>query len=440
MNKETLEQAVKELPPNRKSPKNLFRAVVDFLRNEGDSEILTKWVMDSLLAAGELLPPHSGEPIVSCIIPCYNQASYLRETVLSVLRQDFPAFEIIIINDGSTDNTNEVANGLVKEFSNYRIRYVEQENSGLVNTRNRGCVLAKGKYILPLDSDDLLAPSFLSKTVKILNESNHLGYVSTLALFFGHSNLIWPRPKFEPVLFISKNQQTCTTLFRKSMWEEVGGYEKEMVNGYEDWELWIRATKMGWLGTQIEEPLFFYRRKENSMITDSRERDVAIKTQIILLHPDIYDKSKLKSVMTEMTYSNWIPPQLVRPDFKIRLRHIPEVDQSALAKKILNHLGIIVPQLKNRFSAPESGTGKAEEFEKLYNQLNARILKIEQNDPDAALDLSALLLSLYPLKKNAVTLFINSLRKAGFLNEALSAASFYLDLMPWNENLLDTIN
>lgn len=439
MTKEKLKQAVKHLPQKKNYPRGLFANVVDFLRNEGESKFLAKWVMESLLATGQMAPPHSGTPTVSCLIPCYNHGQYLRETVLSVLHQDYPAFEIIIINDGSTDNSHEVSTGLVEEFSQYRIRYLQQENSGPVEARNRGCALAKGKYILPLDADDIIAPSFLSKTVKILDEFSHLGYVSTLALFFGHSNLVWPKFKFKPIHFFSVNQQTCTTLFRKSMWEDVGGYEKDMANGYEDWELWIRATKHGWLGTQIEEPLFFYRRKEVSRNTGAKERDVSIKTHIILLHPDIYDKSKLKLVMKEMAFSNWIPPQLVRPDFKVTLRNSNPTDQSALAKRILGYLAHLVPQAKGRFLAPEAGTGETDKFEKLYKQISSRILKVGQADPLSTLDLGALLLSLYPHQKPAITLFINTLLQEGALNEVFSISCFYLDLFQWDEDILNIL-
>ncbi|HAS88492.1 MAG TPA: hypothetical protein DCS48_04200, partial [Desulfovibrio sp.] len=167
---EKLEYAVNQTANTGKRPKNLYKAVLGYLKNDGESEILTSWVMQSQLADGVILPPSDGVPLVSFIVPCYNHAEYLRECVLSLLKQDFNAFEIIIINDGSTDNTDEVSTQLEQEFPKHRIRHVNQENSGLVRSRNRGCTIAKGKYILPIDADDILAPTFLSKTVAVLEE------------------------------------------------------------------------------------------------------------------------------------------------------------------------------------------------------------------------------------------------------------------------------
>lgn len=184
LNKTTLGDAVSKYAATYKRPKNLYKAVLDF-KNEGESEILASWVMQSQLAEGEIMPPEQGAPLVSFVVPCFNHAEYLRECILSLLKQDFNSFEIIIINDGSTDNTDEVATQLENDFPKHRIRHINQENSGLVRSRNRGCTVAKGKYILPIDADDLIAPSFLSKTVKVLESHPELDYVSSKALFLG---------------------------------------------------------------------------------------------------------------------------------------------------------------------------------------------------------------------------------------------------------------
>ncbi len=447
-----LEAAVAQLIPTNKRPKNLFKAVTALLKDGGESELLASWVMESQLAEGNELPPHTGKPDVSFIVPCYNHGEYLRDCVVSLLKQDYTAFEIIIINDGSTDNTHEVATEIKDEFPEYNIRYIQQENSGLVRSRNKGCTIAKGKYILPIDADDLIAPSFLSKTVAILESNPHLGYVSTKALFFGHSNLIWPKENLTPVNFVSTNQQTCTTLFRKEMWKELGGYDESMIHGYEDWELWIRATKNGWIGLQIDEPLFFYRRKADSMITNSRDRDASIKEQIVRLHPDIYDVFKLPHFEKEMHYSNWIPPQLVRPDFRIQPRHVPDgtvgnensnAEQdinnqlNELKKHILGILAQIVPQSKEQFLRSEAGSGDDNKFEQLYKQISSRIAKFNKTGNfDEAVNVGAILLSLYPIEKTAVLLLMDSLLKKGDLAAAYSTGSFYLSLWHWDKQIL----
>ncbi|NDV23219.1 glycosyltransferase [Desulfovibrio sp. JC022] len=441
-----LETAVNQIAKTGKRPKNLYKAVLDFLKNEGESETLASWVMQSQLADGELKVQAEGNPLVSFIVPCYNHAEYLRECILSLLRQDFNSFEIIIINDGSTDNTDEVATALEEEFPTHRIRHINQENSGLVRSRNRGCTVAKGKYILPIDADDLIAPTFLSKTVPVLEAHPELGYVSTKALFFGHSNLIWPKNELVPANFFATNQQTCSTLFRKSMWKELGGYDERMTRGYEDWELWIRATKNGWIGTQIDEPLFFYRRKADSMITNSRQKDAEIKEQIVRLHPDIYDASRLKNFEKEMHWSNWIPPQLVRGDFKLPSQGGAEqvadreVEQQLenLKKHILGLLAQIDPRMKKHFLKSDAGNGEQEKFAALHKQISTRVTKLNTaNQNIEAIDVAAVLLSLYPLERNSVLLFMDSLIKNNDFSTCYSVGSLYLSLWNWEKHILE---
>ncbi len=446
---EKLEYAVNQTANTGKRPKNLYKAVLGYLKNDGESEILTSWVMQSQLADGVILPPSDGVPFVSFIVPCYNHAEYLRECVLSLLKQDFNAFEIIIINDGSTDNTDEVSTQLEQEFPKHRIRHVNQENSGLVRSRNRGCTIAKGKYILPIDADDILAPTFLSKTVAVLEEHPELSYVSSKALFFGHSNLIWPKNDLVPSNFFATNQQTCSTLFRKSMWKELGGYDESMTRGYEDWELWIRATKNGYIGTQIDEPLFFYRRKSDSMITNSRQKDAEIKEQIVRLHPDIYDASRIKNFEKEMHWSNWIPPQLVRSDFKLPAQsgaeqeadHEIEQQLENLKKHILGLMAQIDPRVKKHFLKSDAGNGEPEKFAALYKQIATRVEKLNAaGQKIGGIDVAAVLLSLYPLERGSVLLFMDALIKNDDFATCYSVGSLYLSLWNFEKHILERMS
>ncbi|WP_320173202.1 glycosyltransferase [Maridesulfovibrio sp.] len=448
-NKTTLEDAVSKYAGTGKRPKNLFKAVVNFLKNEGESEILASWVMQSQLAEGEIMVPEQGNPLVSFVVPCFNHAEYLRECVHSLLKQDFNSFEIIIINDGSTDNTDEVATQLENEFPTQRIRHINQENRGLVRSRNRGCTIAKGKYILPIDADDLIAPTFLSKTVEVLESHPELDYVSSKALFFGHSNLIWPKNDLVPANFFATNQQTCTTLFRKSMWKELGGYDESMTRGYEDWELWIRATKNGHIGIQIDEPLFFYRRKADSMITNSRQKDAEIKEQIVRLHPDIYDASRLKNFENEMHWSNWIPPQLVRADFSISTPNRAEQNADReiekqlenLKKHILGLMAQIDPRQKTHFLKPDAANVTQDKFASLYKQISTRATKLNAAGQTAqALDVAAILLSLYPLEKHAVLLFMDTLIKNDDFSTCYSVGSLYLSLWNLERHILERMS
>lgn len=439
MELQKLEEATRQAGTKR--PKNLYFAVCDFLKNKGQSEVLADWLMRSFLAEGKILPPHKGTPTVSCIVPCYNHGGYLRGCVLSLLKQDYTAFEIIIINDGSTDDTDQEATKIIKEFPDHAIKYIKQQNAGLVRSRNRGITVARGRYILPIDADDLLAPIFLSRTVQELESSPELGFVSTKALFFGHSNLIWPKNDLFSVNFLITNQQTCTTLFRKQMWKELGGYATTMIHGYEDWEFWIRATKEGWTGKQIDEPLFFYLRKADSMITNSRKKDARIKEQIIRLHPDIYDASKLPHVVGDLHRPNWIPPQLIRPEFTIHPRNSEPAIQPARIteeiriregkKYILGMYAQTAPAFKKEFLSEKAGFGQEKKLPGLYTKILEQVAKLHVAEKfNEAVTVSANLLAQYPLQKELLLLFVECLIKAESFQAAYQTGAFALSL--WN--------
>src|SRR5690554_6771382 len=107
-----------------------------------------------------------GNKTVSIVIPCYNQGIYLEETVMSVLDSTHQELEILIVNDGSTDNTPEIGKRLAMENPN--VQYFAQENSGPSVARNHGIKKAQGNYILPLDADDLISSDYIQKAVAVL--------------------------------------------------------------------------------------------------------------------------------------------------------------------------------------------------------------------------------------------------------------------------------
>lgn len=116
--------------------------------------------------------------LVSVIIPCYNAEHFIKETVQSVLNQTYNSqlIEIIIVNDGSKDNSEKVIQELVNETS---IRLINKPNSGVSDSRNKGLDYANGEFILYLDADDLLAPDFLEKRIQILNDNKNIGYCTS---------------------------------------------------------------------------------------------------------------------------------------------------------------------------------------------------------------------------------------------------------------------
>ena len=230
------------------------------------------------------------KPEVSIIIPCYNQAHYLPEAVGSVVNQTFTHWECIIVNDGSSDNTPQIANSLIMQYSEKQIRLINQENKGLAEARNAGIKASKGKYILPLDADDLIHPEMLQKTVSLLKTHPEIAIAYTDVKHFGSANRIVCAGEYDFKRLCLQNHLNYCSLYRREAWESAGGYNPNMVWGYEDWDFWISCGEKGYCGKRISEPLFMYRVKETSMYTKALEHHSELMARIILNHPSLYDQ------------------------------------------------------------------------------------------------------------------------------------------------------
>ena len=189
-------------------------------------------------------------PSVSVIIPAYNVAPFIAETLDSLFAQTYQDFEAILVNDGSTDDTEA-------RVAPYRDRliYIHQPNSGVMAARNAGLQAARGRYIALLDSDDLLLPRFLEVLVGMLEADPALSVAYPNARYFG-----WPKhdgklhqdvfPVAEPVTFDRVLRRECyifgLLVFRREVIEAVGGYDESLAGqGAEDFELWLRMLRHG---------------------------------------------------------------------------------------------------------------------------------------------------------------------------------------------------
>ena len=216
-------------------------------------------------------------PKVSVVIPTYNREKYLPDAINSVLNQTYKDFEIIIVDDGSRDNTKEVVESFMKKYPHIPIRYFYQENKGPAAARNRGIKEAKGEYIAFLDSDDVWLPAKLEKEVQVLDKDKHCGLVYTDAYEFDRRGIIKnsklatnDRSKMSGMIFenliLGCFIFTSTVMVRKWILEEVKGFNTEFVPA-EDWELWLRIARVYKI-VFVDEVLVGYR-KEGSRISDN---------------------------------------------------------------------------------------------------------------------------------------------------------------------------
>ncbi|MDL2143352.1 glycosyltransferase family A protein [Flavobacterium tructae] len=201
-------------------------------------------------------------PLVSIIVPCYNQAQYLGEALQSVLNQSFEDWECIIVNDGSPDNTDEIVKKWIARDA--RFKYIFKENGGVSSARNLGIEIAVGEYILPLDGDDKIGKEYVKEAVLSFEKDNSLKVVYCKAEKFGDENGEWILNPFSLYNLSRKNIIFCSALFRKKEWELVGGYDVNMDKGLEDWEFWIAILKNGGKVYCLQGVGFYYRIKEKS--------------------------------------------------------------------------------------------------------------------------------------------------------------------------------
>ncbi len=181
--------------------------------------------------------------LFSIVIPTYNRAGFIGKAIQSVLAQTYPHYEIIVVDDGSTDHTNEVVQGLADD----RIRYYKKENGERAAARNYGTLRATGNYITFLDSDDILYPSYLQNAVESIGRYQqppflHLAYEVT-------NEQLQPKVKINTLasddisIFIKGNPLSCMGVFLKQEIARTFLFtEDRNLAGSEDWELWIRVA------------------------------------------------------------------------------------------------------------------------------------------------------------------------------------------------------
>lgn len=227
---------------------------------------------------------------ISIIIPCYNQAQYLEDAIESAYNQTQAPHEIIVINDGSTDNTREIAERyMFKEFPAMEspVRVITQVNKGLSSARNTGIMNATGDYILMLDADDILEENAIEVLTREIIRSN-ADVVAPSFQCIGKSNdkVILGTFTMEDLKVANRLGYFCA--IRRQALLECGGYSPRMKWGYEDYHLWFDLFTRGKLLHILPEVLVRYRVKDKSMIHEANEHSQELWAQIHKDFPHLF--------------------------------------------------------------------------------------------------------------------------------------------------------
>ena len=298
-------------------------------------------------------------PQFSIIIPCFQQAKYLEECIGSLIEQSYSDFEILLVDDGSPDNTKEVAQAISKKEN--RLQYLYKPNGGLSSARNYGIQHAKGEYLVFLDSDDTLKPHFLQHIYNELSSGAEIAV--TGYSYFNDSQSIHRSVsissdlKFQSII----GSNICPPVsigIHKSFLEKTGLFD-ERLNSAEDWDLWVRFFKAGAKLSIINQDLANYRVHEHSMSRNAVRMYNALKT--------VAERAVLKD--------NRLSDEFVNN------RDFPEVDlRKSLQQKLVLCLGVSVKQglIKESVDLFKTETDhygftwKPEDFSDMYSYLSFR--------------------------------------------------------------------
>lgn len=239
-------------------------------------------------------------PAVTVVITCYNQGRWVDEAVLSVFEQSEQSWEIILVDDGSTDPDTRQVLDVLAEWP--RVRLLRQANSGLPAARNAGMREARGEFLVPLDADDELEREYLAQMIPALEGRPDAAFSHCWGRYFGTFDAYWLTRPYNPYQMLLSNSVLGCALIRAETWRSVEGYDESLIDGHEDWDLWLRFQERGWSQVQVRQPLFRYRMRGRSMSVDTLSVHERGRLDIADRHPLLYEESRARKLKAE-----WYP-------------------------------------------------------------------------------------------------------------------------------------
>lgn len=262
-------------------------------------------------------------------MPCYNDGAYIEEAVASVRTQTYENIELIIIDDGSDDPKTLAVLDKMKADGTTVLNTDRLRPAG---ARNAGIAVATGKYILPLDSDDIIEPDYVSRSVEVMESNGNIGVVYCHADLFGEESGPWQLPDYSLEAILLDNVIFVTALFRREDWEKVGGFRTTMKHGMEDYDFWLSILELGRDVCQLPETLFHYRIKPVSRTTHFMGNPAVVREtyrDIYRQHPALYARYRdeyamvLRDALIDQIFMNRAYKKSI--DVLNKLKQIPVV-------------------------------------------------------------------------------------------------------------------
>ena len=225
-------------------------------------------------------------PEVAVVIPCYRYARFLPEAVQSVLAQTWPNVRIVIVDDGSPDDTAVAAQRLIAAHPRARITLVQQANAGLAAARNAGVRATASPFVLPLDADDRLEPEAIETLLRALLASGADVATPNGRTFGDVDRPLRTRPVTRARL-VANNCLVYCSLFRRELFDRIGGYGP-IKPGYEDWDFWLSGLERGARFVHVPADLFRYRKHGTTMLAAADAKAMHLHATIAANHPTLF--------------------------------------------------------------------------------------------------------------------------------------------------------
>jgi glycosyltransferase involved in cell wall biosynthesis len=229
--------------------------------------------------------------MISVVIPCYNLARFLSGAFLSAAAQNLHRdIEIIVIDDGSTDDTAGVAGRLISMRWGFSARLIRQPNGGVAAARNAGIAEAKSDLICCLDADDQMDESYLAACGAALEAHPEASIAYGTCWHFAQGDGRHDPPPYDFARLCRSNFIGSAAVFRRQAWEDSGGYRD---GWYEDWDFWIGCGAAGHFGVPAPSALWYYRVRDGSRYRQAVGQDAAAKAGIVLAHRAVYTPAQV---------------------------------------------------------------------------------------------------------------------------------------------------